>query len=78
MIVEVRAGAGGEEASLFAADLYRMYARYAERRRWKVEVMSTSESEAGGFKEIIAEVRGDGAFSRLKFESGVHASSASR
>jgi peptide chain release factor 1 len=72
VIVEVRAGAGGEEASLFAADLYRMYARYAERRRWKVDVMSTSESEAGGFKEIIAEVRGDGAFSRLKFESGVH------
>jgi peptide chain release factor 1 len=72
VIVEVRAGAGGEEASLFAADLYRMYARYAERHRWKVEVMSTSESEAGGFKEIIAEVRGDGAFSRLKFESGVH------
>ena len=72
VIVEVRAGTGGEEASLFAADLYRMYARYAERRRWKVEVLSTSESEAGGFKEIIAEVRGDGAYSRLKFESGVH------
>jgi peptide chain release factor 1 len=72
VIVEVRAGAGGEEASLFAADLYRMYARYAERRRWKVEVMSTSDSESGGFKEIIAEVRGDGAYSRLKFESGVH------
>ena len=72
VIVEVRAGAGGEEASLFAADLYRMYARYAERRRWKVEVLSTSESEAGGFKEIIAEVRGDAAYSRLKFESGVH------
>ena len=72
VIVEVRAGAGGEEASLFAADLYRMYARYADRRRWKVEVMSTSESEAGGLKEVIAEVRGDGAYSRLKFESGVH------
>ena len=72
VIVEVRAGTGGEEASLFAADLYRMYARYAERRRWKVEVMSTSESEAGGFKELIAEVRGNGAYSRLKFESGVH------
>jgi peptide chain release factor 1 len=72
VIVEVRAGAGGEEASLFAADLYRMYARYAERRRWKVEVLSISESEAGGFKEIIAEVRGEGAYSRLKFESGVH------
>ena len=72
VIVEVRAGAGGEEASLFAADLYRMYARYAERRRWKIELMSTSESEAGGLKEVIAEVRGDGAYSRLKFESGVH------
>ena len=72
VIVEVRAGTGGEEASLFAADLYRMYARYADRRRWKVDVMSTSESEAGGFKEVIAEVRGDGAYSRLKFESGVH------
>jgi peptide chain release factor 1 len=72
VILEIRAGAGGDEASLFAADLYRMYGRYAERRRWKVEVLSTSESGSGGFKEIIAEVRGDGAFSRLKFESGVH------
>ena len=72
VIVEIRAGTGGEEASLFAADLYRMYARYADRRRWKVEIMSTSESEAGGYKEIIAEVRGDAAYSRLKFESGVH------
>jgi len=72
VIVEIRAGAGGDEAALFAADLYRMYARYAERRRWKVELLSTSESEAGGFKEVIAEVRGDGAYSRLKFESGVH------
>jgi peptide chain release factor 1 len=72
VIVEVRAGAGGGEASLFAADLYRMYARYAERQRWKVEVLSTSESGSGGIKEIIAEIRGDGAYSRLKFESGVH------
>jgi peptide chain release factor 1 len=72
VIVEVRAGAGGEEASLFAADLFRMYARYGERRRWKVEVMTTSETEAGGYKEIIAEVRGDAAYSRLKYESGVH------
>ncbi|HEY6608527.1 MAG TPA: peptide chain release factor 1 [Candidatus Limnocylindria bacterium] len=72
VIVEVRAGTGGEEAALFAADLYRMYARYADRRRWKVEVLSTSEAEAGGFKEVIAEVRGSGAYSRLKFESGVH------
>ena len=72
VIVEVRAGTGGDEASLFAADLYRMYHRYAERRKWKVEVLSTSESGSGGFKEVIAEVRGDAAFSRLKFESGVH------
>jgi peptide chain release factor 1 len=72
VILEVRAGAGGDEASLFAADLYRMYARYAERRRWKVEVLATSESDSGGFKEIIAEIRGEGAFSRMKFESGVH------
>ena len=72
VILEVRAGAGGDEASLFAADLYRMYVRYAERRRWKVETLTTSESEAGGFKEVIAEVRGDVAYSRLKFESGVH------
>ena len=60
VIVEVRAGTGGDEAALFAADLYRMYARYAERARWKVEILSTSESEAGGFKEIIAEVRATG------------------
>ena len=72
VILEVRAGAGGDEASLFAADLYRMYARYAERQRWKVEVLSTSESGSGGYKEIIAELRGDAAYSRLKFESGVH------
>ena len=72
VIVEVRAGAGGDEASLFAADLYRMYARYAERRRWKVEILSTSENGSGGLKEVIVEVRGDGAYSRLKFESGVH------
>jgi peptide chain release factor 1 len=72
VIVEVRAGTGGEEAALFAADLVRMYIRYADRRRWKVEVLSTSESEAGGFKEAILEVRGEAAFSRLKFESGVH------
>ena len=72
VILEVRAGAGGDEASLFAADLFRMYARYAERRRWGVEVLTTSESESGGFKEVIAELRGRGAFSRMKFESGVH------
>jgi peptide chain release factor 1 len=72
VILEVRAGTGGEEASLFAADLYRMYARYAEGRRWKMELLSASESEAGGYKEAIAEVTGRGAFSRLKYESGVH------
>ncbi|MEO8511026.1 MAG: peptide chain release factor 1 [Chloroflexota bacterium] len=72
VILELRAGAGGEEASLFAADLYRMYARYAERRRWKHEILSSSESDAGGFKEVIAEIHGDGAYSRLKWESGVH------
>ena len=72
VILEVRAGAGGEEASLFAGDLFRMYVRYAERRRWKVGLLSSSESDSGGFKEVIAEVRGNGAYSRLKWESGVH------
>jgi peptide chain release factor 1 len=72
VILEIRAGAGGDEASLFAGDLFRMYARYAESRRWKIEAMSTSESEGGGLKEVIAEIRGDAAYSRLKFESGVH------
>ena len=72
VILEIRAGAGGEEASLFAADLARMYARYADKRRWKMELLATSDSDAGGYKEVIAEVHGDGAYSRLKFESGVH------
>ncbi|HET7771664.1 MAG TPA: peptide chain release factor 1 [Chloroflexota bacterium] len=72
VIVEVRAGAGGDEAALFAADLYRMYARYAERNRWKVEVLSSNEIGIGGYKEVIFQIRGDGAYSRLKFESGVH------
>src|SRR6266542_2441874 len=72
VIVEIRAGAGGDEAGLFAADLFRMYARYAERQGWKTEVLSSNESGVGGFKEIIFEVRGQGAYSRLKFESGVH------
>ncbi len=72
VILEVRAGTGGDEASLFAADLYRMYGRYAERCGWSVELLSTSESGSGGFKEVIAEVTGNGAYSRLKFESGVH------
>jgi len=72
VIVEIRAGEGGEEAALFAADLYRMYARYAERHRWKAEVLSQSDSEKGGFKEIIFRIAGKGAYSKLKFESGVH------
>ncbi len=71
VIVEIRAGEGGEEAALFAADLYRMYTRYAERQRWKTEILSQSDSEKGGFKEIIFRVNGRGAYSRLKFESGV-------
>ena len=71
-ILEVRAGTGGDEAALFAADLYRMYARYAERRGWKVEIISMSENDLGGFKEIIASITGSGVFARLKFESGVH------
>jgi len=71
-ILEIRAGTGGEEAGLFAASLFRMYARYAERRKWKMEVMSASETGKGGYKEIIALVTGRGAYSRLKFESGVH------
>jgi len=72
VIVEIRAGEGGEEAALFAADLYRMYSRYAERHRWKIEFLSQSESEKGGFKEMIFRVAGRGAYSKLKFESGVH------
>ncbi|MBM2826823.1 MAG: peptide chain release factor 1 [Dehalococcoidia bacterium] len=72
VIVEIRAGTGGEEAALFAADLFRMYTRYAESKRWHVEVLSSSLSGVGGFKEIIMEVRGKGAYRRLKFESGVH------
>ena len=71
-ILEVRAGTGGDEAALFAGDLFRMYERYAEGHGWKVEVESVSEGEAGGFKEIIASIEGDGVFGRLKFESGVH------
>jgi peptide chain release factor 1 len=71
-ILEVRAGTGGDEAALFAGDLFRMYVKYAERMRWKVEVLSTSEGTAGGFKEIVAEVSGRGVFARFKFESGVH------
>ncbi len=71
-IIEVRAGTGGDEAALFAGDLYRMYQRYAESRGWKVEVLSLSEGTVGGFKEIIARIEGHGVYARLKFESGVH------
>ena len=72
VIVEIRAGTGGDEAALFAADLFRMYQRYSETRRWKVDVMDLSATEGGGTKEVVFEVNGDGAYSRLKFESGVH------
>ena len=72
IIVEIRAGTGGDEASLFAADLYRLYARYAEVRKWKVEVMEASETEAGGFKEIIFSVGGKSVYGNLRYESGVH------
>jgi peptide chain release factor 1 len=72
VILEIRAGTGGDEASLFAGTLFRMYERYAAKQGWKVEVISISEGTVGGFKEIIAEIRGRGAFAKLKFESGVH------
>lgn len=72
VIVEIRGGAGGDEAALFAGDLFRMYARYAERRKWRLEIMNTSESDLGGFKEISFMIKGQGAYSRLKYESGVH------
>ena len=71
-ILEVRAGTGGDEAALFAGDLFRMYQRYAQSRGWRVEIDSISEGEVGGYKEIIASITGDGVFGRLKFESGVH------
>ncbi len=72
VILEIRAGTGGEESALFAGNLFRMYTRYAERQRWQVEVMSSSESDLGGYKEIIARIVGHGAYSKLKFESGGH------
>jgi len=72
VFIEIRAGAGGDEAALFAADLYRMYTRFAERQRWKTEVISGSETGIGGYKEIVFRIDGVGAFSNLKFESGVH------
>ena len=72
VIVEIRGGAGGDEANIFAGDLFRMYSRYAERRHWKIEIMNTNECEAGGFREISFMINGQGAYSRLKYESGVH------
>ena len=72
VILEIRAGTGGDEATLFAAEVFRMYTRYAESQRWKVEVLSTSESGVGGLKEVIALIEGDRVYSRLKYESGVH------
>jgi peptide chain release factor 1 len=72
VMIEIRAGTGGDEASIFAGDLFRMYERYAAKQGWKVEVVSASEGTMGGYKEIVAEVRGRGAFSKMKYESGVH------
>src|SRR5258708_26369578 len=72
VVLEIRAGTGGDEAALFAGDLFRMYERFAALQSWKVEVISLSEGTMGGFKEIVAEIRGRGAFAKLKFESGVH------
>ena len=71
-IVEIRAGTGGDEASIFAGDLYRMYSRYCERRKWKIELVDYTEGTAGGFKEIVFDVVGTGAYGQLKYESGVH------
>jgi peptide chain release factor 1 len=72
VFVEIRAGTGGEEAAIFAADLYRMYTRYAERQGWKADVMDSNAIGIGGFKEVVFQVKGKGAFSKLKYESGVH------
>lgn len=72
VFVEIRAGAGGDEAALFAANLFRMYTRYAETKRWSVEIMSSNETDIGGFKEVVFMIKGNGAYSRLKYESGVH------
>jgi len=72
VIVEIRGGAGGDEAALFAAELYRMYCRYAERQRWKIDMMNLNENGIGGFKEVIFMINGQGAYSKLKYESGVH------
>lgn len=72
VVLEVRAGTGGDEAALFAGDLFRMYQRYAQLEGWKMNILSASEGDAGGYKEVIAEIEGDGVFGKLKFESGVH------
>src|ERR1700757_4006832 len=72
VILEIRAGTGGDEATLFAAEIFRMYTRYAEMQRWKVEVLSTSESSVGGLKEVIAIIEGNRVYSQLQYESGVH------
>src|SRR5262249_27952118 len=72
ILLEIRAGTGGDEAALFAGDLFRMYMRYAERHRWRVEIMNRSDGAAGGIKEVIALIEGDDVYSRLKYESGVH------
>jgi peptide chain release factor 1 len=72
ILLEIRAGTGGEEAALFAADLFRMYSRFAERHRWSVEILSTSNASAGGIKEVVAGINGQAAYSQLKYESGVH------
>src|SRR5262249_56752545 len=72
IFLEVRAGTGGDESAIFAGDLFRMYMRYAERHGWPVEVLSSSPSDLGGYKEVIARIVGDGAYSKLKFESGGH------
>src|SRR5215210_7203780 len=72
VLLEIRAGTGGEEAALFAAELFRMYTMYAERHRWRIEVMSSSDTGVGGLKEVIAMIEGRGVYSKLKYESGVH------
>ena len=72
VFVEIRGGAGGDEAALFAANLFRMYTRYAESQRWSVEMMSSNENDLGGFKEVVFMIKGNGAYSKLKYESGVH------
>ena len=72
VFIEIRAGTGGDEAAIFAGDLFRMYSRYAEQKRWNIEVISTNEGEHGGYKEVVARIVGQGAYSLLKFESGAH------